>query len=171
MAPETIFAKQFSPASDVWAYGVVLFEIFSRGEEPYCAFTALEVLNRHRRNQGIVMDCPQHCPHDIYAADARMLATPPDGASDFPAAAQACGRPVGIVRRQLFRLARPDGTSSSKLWAAARRRHNNRHVVVAARRAPLAPELERAMASRCRYRSRLLSDATASAVAAVALCR
>jgi serine/threonine protein kinase len=125
MAPETIFAKQFSPASDVWAFGIVLFEIFSRGEEPYCAFTALEVLNRHRRNQGIVMDCPPQCPPDIYALMLECWQHRPTDRPTFPQLHKRVDDLLASYDDNFFDSLDPTA-SSSKLWAAARRRHNNR---------------------------------------------
>lgn len=34
-APESIRQNKFSSLSDVWSYGIVLFEMFSCGEKPY----------------------------------------------------------------------------------------------------------------------------------------
>jgi len=35
MAPESIKSMIFSTESDVWAYGITLFEIYSKGKLPY----------------------------------------------------------------------------------------------------------------------------------------
>ena len=34
-APEAIFDKQFSSASDVWSFGITMWEIFTFGEKPF----------------------------------------------------------------------------------------------------------------------------------------
>lgn len=38
-APEFYATRTCSPRSDVWSYGVVIFEVLARGEEPYSSFT------------------------------------------------------------------------------------------------------------------------------------
>lgn len=43
-APESINFLRFTSASDVWAYAVTLWEIFSYGEMPWKNFTGVEVL-------------------------------------------------------------------------------------------------------------------------------
>jgi len=35
MAPESLKSMIFSTESDVWAYGITLFEIYSKGKLPY----------------------------------------------------------------------------------------------------------------------------------------
>ena len=34
-APEAIQYHHFSPASDVWSFGIVMWEVMSYGERPY----------------------------------------------------------------------------------------------------------------------------------------
>ena len=43
MAPESIQFGKFSTESDVWAYGIVLWEIFTFGKRPYFSYCNQEV--------------------------------------------------------------------------------------------------------------------------------
>ncbi len=43
MAPESIQFGKFSPESDAWAYGIVLWEVFTFGKRPYFSYSNQEV--------------------------------------------------------------------------------------------------------------------------------
>ena len=45
MSPEAITSSQFTSASDVWAFGVVIFELFSYGELPFGEKSNEEVIS------------------------------------------------------------------------------------------------------------------------------
>lgn len=42
-APESMVTYQYTPKTDVFSFGVLLWEIFSDGEEPYKGMTSIEV--------------------------------------------------------------------------------------------------------------------------------
>ncbi len=42
-APETIHYKKYSTASDVWAYGCLLYEIWSLGHKPFEGIQNIDV--------------------------------------------------------------------------------------------------------------------------------
>jgi len=43
-APEMILKKKISTKSDVFSFGVVLFEVFSKGEDPWAGYSTFQVL-------------------------------------------------------------------------------------------------------------------------------
>ncbi|MBN3290349.1 MUSK kinase, partial [Polypterus senegalus] len=64
MPPESIFYNRYTTESDVWAYGVVLWEIFSFGLQPYYGMAHEEVIYYVR--DGNILSCPEHCPLELY---------------------------------------------------------------------------------------------------------
>lgn len=64
LAPETLKEGIYSPETDMWAYGVVLWEIFSCGQTPYKTLSNPEVIQRILKAKPIPK--PAHCPDDFY---------------------------------------------------------------------------------------------------------
>ncbi|OCT97975.1 tyrosine-protein kinase transmembrane receptor ROR2 isoform X1 [Xenopus laevis] len=64
MSPEAITYGKFSVDSDIWSYGVVLWEIFSYGLQPYCGYSNQDVIEMIRNRQLLL--CPDDCPAWIY---------------------------------------------------------------------------------------------------------
>ncbi|XP_008336171.2 muscle, skeletal receptor tyrosine-protein kinase-like, partial [Cynoglossus semilaevis] len=64
MPPESIFYNRYTSESDVWAYGVVLWEIFSHGMQPYYGMGHEEVIYYVR--DGHILSCPDNCPLELY---------------------------------------------------------------------------------------------------------
>ncbi|KAK8766363.1 hypothetical protein V5799_006854 [Amblyomma americanum] len=64
-APESILYGKFSTKSDVWSYGVTLWEMFSYGEDPVIQGVTQENLGSELV-QGKRLACPAECPTNIY---------------------------------------------------------------------------------------------------------
>lgn len=64
MAPECLYLQVFTFKSDVWAFGILLWEIVTLGSTPYPGLGAQEVI-RHVRD-GHVMTQPTHCRWELY---------------------------------------------------------------------------------------------------------
>uniref|UniRef100_A0A8C4SI23 receptor protein-tyrosine kinase n=1 Tax=Erpetoichthys calabaricus TaxID=27687 RepID=A0A8C4SI23_ERPCA len=65
MAPETIFDRVYTTQSDVWSFGVLLWEIFSLGASPYPGVAIDEEFCRRLR-QGTRMRAPDYASPEIY---------------------------------------------------------------------------------------------------------
>ena len=75
MPPEAITFSTFTTQSDIWSFGIVLWEIFSSGTQPYCALSNEEVVD-HVTN-GQILRCPGDCPKELYALMVNCWATNP----------------------------------------------------------------------------------------------
>ncbi|XP_065667576.1 proto-oncogene tyrosine-protein kinase receptor Ret-like [Hydra vulgaris] len=64
MSVEAIFDQMFTPRSDVWAYGVVLFEIVTLGGTPYPSISNRELLRLLKT--GHRMERPKNCSELMY---------------------------------------------------------------------------------------------------------
>ncbi|CAG9530330.1 unnamed protein product [Cercopithifilaria johnstoni] len=64
MAPESLRSYEYSIKTDVWSYGVLLYEVFSFGEVPYAPLQATEILDF--LNSGARLRQPQYCPINVY---------------------------------------------------------------------------------------------------------
>ncbi|KAL8190951.1 UNVERIFIED_CONTAM: Vascular endothelial growth factor receptor 1, partial [Gekko kuhli] len=65
MAPESIFDKIYSTKSDVWSYGVLLWEIFSLGASPYPGIQIDEDFFS-KLKEGLRMKAPDSATPEIY---------------------------------------------------------------------------------------------------------
>uniref|UniRef100_A0A8C9TEJ8 receptor protein-tyrosine kinase n=1 Tax=Scleropages formosus TaxID=113540 RepID=A0A8C9TEJ8_SCLFO len=65
MAPEAIFDKIYTTQSDVWSFGVLMWEIFSLGASPYPGLQIDEDFCR-RLKEGTRMRAPEYASSEIY---------------------------------------------------------------------------------------------------------
>jgi len=63
-APEAAMYNRFTIKSDIWSFGVVLYEIITYGRFPYPGMTNAEVLEKIQT--GYRMGCPPHCPKQLH---------------------------------------------------------------------------------------------------------
>ncbi|XP_062868458.1 NT-3 growth factor receptor [Trichomycterus rosablanca] len=64
MPPESIMYRKFSTESDVWSFGVIMWEIFTYGKQPWFQLSNNEVIDCI--TQGRVLDRPRLCPKEVY---------------------------------------------------------------------------------------------------------
>uniref|UniRef100_A0A8C0ZMH8 Tyrosine-protein kinase n=1 Tax=Castor canadensis TaxID=51338 RepID=A0A8C0ZMH8_CASCN len=63
-APECINYYKFSSKSDVWSFGVLMWEAFSYGQKPYRGMKGSEVTAMLEKGER--MGCPPGCPREMY---------------------------------------------------------------------------------------------------------
>ncbi|XP_012709553.2 tyrosine-protein kinase SRK2 [Fundulus heteroclitus] len=63
-APEAINDNKFTIKSDVWSFGILLYEIMTFGQMPYPTMTNMQVVQWLAK--GKRMDCPPNCPKQLY---------------------------------------------------------------------------------------------------------
>jgi len=79
--PEVLNYTRFSSKSDVWAFGVLCWEIMTCGEMPYGRAKNPEVVERVQRGQ--ILSRPPSCPHKVYDIMRLSWAANPDDRPAF----------------------------------------------------------------------------------------
>uniref|UniRef100_A0A915BAS4 Tyrosine-protein kinase n=2 Tax=Parascaris univalens TaxID=6257 RepID=A0A915BAS4_PARUN len=64
LAPETMQEKVYSNKTDIWSYGVLVWEIYAEGAEPYAGFTNLQTRAKIVA-QDYRMDMPKETPSSV----------------------------------------------------------------------------------------------------------
>ncbi|XP_046653516.1 BDNF/NT-3 growth factors receptor-like isoform X2 [Daphnia pulicaria] len=76
MPPESVMYRKFTSESDVWSFGVVLWEIFSFGKQPWYGYSNQEVIQLVTGGQ--VLPCPLATPPDAYQLMLNCWQTQPN---------------------------------------------------------------------------------------------
>ncbi|XP_065209814.1 plexin-A4-like [Planococcus citri] len=82
MAPETLTHRRNSPQSDVWSYGILLWEIVTFGEVPYATYDDAAKLLKDIRS-GYRMKKPEDCSMDTYCLMVKCWNHLPENRPDF----------------------------------------------------------------------------------------
>ncbi|XP_027025352.2 non-receptor tyrosine-protein kinase TNK1 [Tachysurus fulvidraco] len=81
-APESLRVGFFSHASDVWMYGVTLWEMFTYCEEPWLGLSGRQILFRVER-EGERLPRPIDCPQELYSVMRKCWACNPTDRPTF----------------------------------------------------------------------------------------
>ncbi|VDP66741.1 unnamed protein product [Echinostoma caproni] len=83
MAPESVHHRRFSSASDVWMFGVCMWEILSGGTKPFADMTNAEAAEHVTRGQRLKR--PETCPRNLYVVMLECWNTNPQRRPTFAA--------------------------------------------------------------------------------------
>merc|ERR1711923_633697 len=64
MAPEALYDNVYTTKTDVWSFGVLMWEIVTLGSTPYPGMSGSEVMKKVREGQRL--EKPEHCDREIY---------------------------------------------------------------------------------------------------------
>ncbi|CAG2069298.1 unnamed protein product, partial [Timema podura] len=81
MAPESLVDGVFTSQSDMWAFGVLVWEIMTLGQQPYPARTNLEVL--HYVRTGGRLGRPSNCPEELHQLMLKCWSYNPESRPTF----------------------------------------------------------------------------------------
>uniref|UniRef100_A0A8D2AHZ5 Protein tyrosine kinase 7 (inactive) n=1 Tax=Sus scrofa TaxID=9823 RepID=A0A8D2AHZ5_PIG len=90
MSPEAILEGDFSTKSDVWAFGVLMWEVFTHGEMPHDGQADDEVLADLQAGKARLPQ-PEGCPSKLYRLMQRCWALSPKDRPSFSEIANALG--------------------------------------------------------------------------------
>ncbi|XP_019752641.1 platelet-derived growth factor receptor alpha [Hippocampus comes] len=82
MAPESIFDNMYTTLSDVWSYGILLWEIFSLGGTPYPGMV-VDSSFYNKIKSGYRMSKPEHAPLDVYELMMKCWNSEPEKRPSF----------------------------------------------------------------------------------------
>ena len=64
MPPEALLFGKFTHKSDVWSFGVLMWEIYTFGRQPYGGSSDYEVIDKIKSGQ--FLECPELCAASVY---------------------------------------------------------------------------------------------------------
>ncbi|KAI8775247.1 tyrosine kinase receptor Cad96Ca [Biomphalaria glabrata] len=96
MSPESLFYNQYSQASDVWSYGVFLWELVTLGSTPYPGLDTNQVLDKIK--DGELLTCP---PHTSDVINDLMLSCWTSDFSKRPTFSEVCAKLDKLLEAQV----------------------------------------------------------------------
>ncbi|XP_076452018.1 uncharacterized protein LOC143287697 isoform X2 [Babylonia areolata] len=82
-APECFQELQFTPATDVWAFGVTLWEFFTYGFQPWAGLSAQQIVESVDEPQSLRLEQPDLCPKEYYGLMLKCWQQEPDRRPTF----------------------------------------------------------------------------------------
>ncbi|XP_014195655.1 fibroblast growth factor receptor 1-A isoform X1 [Haplochromis burtoni] len=100
MAPEALFDRIYTHQSDVWSFGVLLWEIFTLGGSPYPGVPVEELFKLLK--EGHRMEKPSACPQELYLMMRDCWHAVPCRRPTFQQLVEDLDRTVSIMANQEY---------------------------------------------------------------------
>lgn len=81
MAPESINFRRFTTASDVWMFGVCIWEILMLGVKPFQGVKNCDVINKLENGERLPL--PVNCPPRLYSLMSQCWTYEPSKRPNF----------------------------------------------------------------------------------------
>ncbi|XP_049911452.1 tyrosine-protein kinase ZAP-70 [Epinephelus moara] len=111
-APECINFHKFSSKSDVWSFGITMWEAFSYGGKPYKKMKGPDVMRFI--DSGSRMDCPTACPERMYAVMKECWTYKHEERPDFKKVEES----MRSYHYSISNKAKPEGAAAAAAAAA-----------------------------------------------------
>ncbi|XP_029939683.1 tyrosine-protein kinase ZAP-70 isoform X2 [Salarias fasciatus] len=107
-APESINYHKFSSKSDVWSYGVTMWEAFTYGGKPYKKMKGNEVIHFIKNNNRL--ECPPACPERMYKLMSECWTYKHEDRPDFKMVEES----MRSYYYSISKKAKPEGASAAE---------------------------------------------------------
>ncbi len=94
--PEVILFHKYSHKSDVWSFGVVIWEVYNYGAHPYPGFTNSETVKQV--TNGYRMPTPSQCPEEWNQWMKKCWAEKPSNRPSFSEIYKFKGAPPQVAK-------------------------------------------------------------------------
>ncbi|KAK4886423.1 hypothetical protein RN001_002694 [Aquatica leii] len=94
--PEVLNYTRFSSKSDVWAYGVLMWEVFTCGKMPYGRLKNSEVVEKVQK--GLILEKPKTCYKEVYDVMRKCWSQLPENRPSFRVLKEQL---IGVAQRLL----------------------------------------------------------------------
>ncbi|XP_038270080.1 fibroblast growth factor receptor 4 isoform X1 [Dermochelys coriacea] len=105
MAPEALFDRVYTHQSDVWSFGVLMWEIFTLGGSPYPGIPVEELFKLLK--EGHRMDKPSNCTHELYMLMRECWHAVPSQRPTFKQLVEGLDKILAAVSEEYLDLSMP----------------------------------------------------------------
>ncbi|KJE96419.1 ephrin type-A receptor 4a [Capsaspora owczarzaki ATCC 30864] len=128
MAPESINYRTFTTATDVWSFGVCMWEIMSYGEKPYPQLQNSDVIDH--LESGARLQCPDDCPDSLYRVMHDCWAYKPE---DRPSFRELYDRMMQVIAEERIEIQGVTTSHLRKSTSEAEMRAQTKRIVESVR--------------------------------------